>query len=60
MESRVFYLNERLRDKEAEHNKAVAKVIENATDNYKALETEHFKALNSMKEAEEKARNEAK
>ena len=30
MESKVFSLNECLRDKEAEHNKAVAEVMENA------------------------------
>jgi hypothetical protein len=60
MESRVFYLNERLRDKEAKHNKAVAEVMENATANYKALEQEHFLALNNMKEAEERARTEVK
>ncbi len=55
----MFCLNERLRDKEAEHNKAVAEVMENATANYKALEQEHFKTLNNMKEAEERARTEA-
>ena len=55
MESRVFCLNERLRDKEAEHNKALAEVMESATTNYTALEKEHFKALNNMKEAEERA-----
>ncbi len=59
MESRVFSLNERLRDKEAEHNKVVAEVMEKATANYKALEQEHFKTLTNMKEAEEKARTEA-
>jgi hypothetical protein len=58
MESRVFSLNEYLRDKETEHNKVVAEVMENATANYKALEQEHFKALTNMKEAEEKARTE--
>jgi hypothetical protein len=59
MESRVFCLNERLRDKEAEHNKALAEVMESATTNYTALEKEHFKALNNMKEAKERARIEA-
>ena len=54
----MFCPNERLRDKEAEHNKAVVEVMENATANYKALEQEHFLALNNMKEAEEKARTE--
>ena len=60
MEARVFHLNELLKDKKAEHNKAVAEMMENATANYKALEQEHFKALHSMKEAEERARAEAK
>ena len=55
----MFSLNECLRDKESEHNKAVAEVMENATTNYKALEQEHFKALTNMKEVEEKARTEA-
>jgi hypothetical protein len=59
MEARVFHLNELLKDKKAEHNKAVAEVMENATTNYKALEQEHFKALHSMKEAEERARAKA-
>lgn len=59
MEFRAFCLNERLRDKEAEHNKAMAEVMENAMANYTALEKEHFKALNKMKEAEERARTEA-
>jgi polyhydroxyalkanoate synthesis regulator phasin len=48
-----------LKDKEVEHSNAVAEVMENATANYKTLEQEHFKALNNMKEAEERARTEA-
>uniref|UniRef100_A0A2N9GXM0 Uncharacterized protein n=1 Tax=Fagus sylvatica TaxID=28930 RepID=A0A2N9GXM0_FAGSY len=44
---------------EAEHNKAMAEVMESATANYTALEQEHFKALHNMKEAEEKAKTEA-
>ena len=59
MESRVFSLRESLKDKEVEHSKAMAEVMENATANYKALEQKHFKALNNMKEAEERARTEA-
>ncbi len=58
MESRVFCLNEQLRDKVAEHNKALAEVMESATANYAALENKHFKALNNMKEAKERARTE--
>jgi hypothetical protein len=38
MESKVFQLNEHLRDKEVEHNKAMAEVMESATANYMALE----------------------
>ena len=52
----MFCLNECLRDKEAEYNKVMAEVIESVTANYKALEQEHFKALNNMKEVEERAR----
>jgi hypothetical protein len=55
----VFSLSECLKDKEVEHSNAVAEVMENATANYKTLEQEHFKALNNMKEAEERARTEA-
>jgi hypothetical protein len=59
MKSKVFCLNERLRNKKAEHNKVMAEVMESAMANYTALEKEHFKALNKMKEAEERARTEA-
>uniref|UniRef100_A0A2N9HJY9 Uncharacterized protein n=1 Tax=Fagus sylvatica TaxID=28930 RepID=A0A2N9HJY9_FAGSY len=59
MEARVFHLNKRLKNKEAEHNKALAEVMESATANYLALEKEHFNALNNMKKAEERARTEA-
>jgi hypothetical protein len=59
MESRAFELTKRLKDKEAEHIKAMVEVMESATTNYTALEQEHFKAIRNMKKAEEKAKNEA-
>jgi hypothetical protein len=58
MESRVFQPNKRLKDKEAEHIKAMAEVMESATANYTVLEKEHFTAVQNMKEAEEKAKTE--
>jgi hypothetical protein len=59
MESRAFELTKRLKEKEAEHVKAIAMVMENATANYTSLEQEHQKAIHNMKEAEEQARTEA-
>jgi hypothetical protein len=59
MEARVFKMTETLQTKEAEHEKNMAEVLESAASNYKALEEEHFKNLNIMKEAEERARVEA-
>jgi hypothetical protein len=58
MESRVFDLTKLLKDKEAEHCKAMVEVMESATTNYMALEHEHFKALHNMKEVEERAKTE--
>jgi hypothetical protein len=45
MDSRIFQLNKHLKDKEAEHIKAMAEVMESATANYTALEKEHFTAV---------------
>ncbi len=59
MESRVFDLEKDLKGKEAEHTKAMAEVMESATANYTALEQEHLKTINKMKDAEKKARTEA-
>uniref|UniRef100_A0A2N9G992 Uncharacterized protein n=1 Tax=Fagus sylvatica TaxID=28930 RepID=A0A2N9G992_FAGSY len=36
----------------------MSEVLENAANNYKTLEDEHFKNINIMKEAEERARTE--
>jgi hypothetical protein len=55
MESRVQDVEEALKGKEAEHNEAVAEVLEEATANYKKLEMEHHDTINKMKDAEEKA-----
>uniref|UniRef100_A0A2N9GKP0 Uncharacterized protein n=1 Tax=Fagus sylvatica TaxID=28930 RepID=A0A2N9GKP0_FAGSY len=55
----LVMLNERLKDKEAKHNKAMAEVMESATANYTALEQKHFKALHNMKEVEDRAKTEA-
>ena len=53
MEARVFNMAEELQNKDTKHEQNIAKVLENAASNYKALEEEHFKNLNTMKEAEE-------
>uniref|UniRef100_A0A2N9H8Q0 non-specific serine/threonine protein kinase n=2 Tax=Fagus sylvatica TaxID=28930 RepID=A0A2N9H8Q0_FAGSY len=55
----AFELTKCLKEKEAEHVKAIAVVMENATANYTSLEQEHQKAIHNMKEAEEQARTEA-
>ena len=59
METRVFRMTEALQNKDAEHAKSFAEVMENAASNYKSLEEKHFKNLNIMKEAEDRARTEA-
>jgi hypothetical protein len=59
MEARVFNMTEELQNKGAKHEKSMAKVLESAASNYKALEEEHFKNLNTMKEGEERAQTEA-
>ena len=59
MEARVFNMTEELQNKDAKHEKSMAKVLESAASNYKALEEEHFKNLNTMKEGEEWAQTEA-
>ena len=58
MEARVFNMAEELQNKDTKHEQNIAKVLENAAFNYKALEEEHFKNLNTMKEAEEWAQTE--
>ena len=53
MEARVFRMTEALQNKDAEHKNNMAEVLENAATIYKALEDEHFKSINTMKEAKE-------
>ncbi len=52
-------MTESLQNKDAEHAKSMAEVLESAVSNYKTLEEEHFRTLNTMKEAEELARSKA-
>ena len=59
MEFRAFELTKCLKEKKAEYTKAMADVKESATSNYTALEQEHMKTIQKMKDAEEKARAEA-
>ena len=58
MEARFFRLTEKLQKKDVEHEKNMSEVLENAANNYKRLEDEHFKNVNIMKEAEEPTRTE--
>uniref|UniRef100_A0A2N9GQK0 Uncharacterized protein n=1 Tax=Fagus sylvatica TaxID=28930 RepID=A0A2N9GQK0_FAGSY len=57
IEAKVFKMTESLQNKDAEHAKSMAEVLESAVSNYKTLEEEHFRTLNAMKEAEELARS---
>ena len=59
MEAKVFRMTEALQNKDAEHAKNMAEVLESAVSNYKTLEEEHFRTLNTMKEAEELAKSKA-
>ena len=59
MEFRAFELTKCLKEKKAEYTKAMADVKESATSNYTALEQEHMKTIQKMKDAEEKARSES-
>ena len=56
MEARVFRMTEALQNKDVEHAKSLVEVMESAASNYKSLEEEHFKNLNTMKEVEKRAR----
>lgn len=59
MESRVYDLEKDLKRKEAKHTKAMAEALENATNDYAALEKQHHQTIQKMKDAEEKAKVEA-
>uniref|UniRef100_A0A2N9GBP9 Uncharacterized protein n=1 Tax=Fagus sylvatica TaxID=28930 RepID=A0A2N9GBP9_FAGSY len=48
-----------LPNKEAEHEKALSDVMENAAENYGKLEKQLHDTINKMKDAEEKARSES-
>ena len=55
-EARIFGLHQNLKDKEAEHEKALTDVMANAVNNYGTLEKQLLETTNLMKDAEEKAR----
>ena len=48
-----------MKDKEAEHEKALSDVMENLVNNYGNLENQLHETINKMKDAEEKARTES-
>ena len=58
-EARISGFHQHLKDKEAEHEKAMSNMLANATNNYGTLEKKHFELTNLMKDAEEKARTES-
>jgi hypothetical protein len=58
MEARVIRMIDELQKKDVVHEEK-AEVLANATANYKKLEDQHFKNVNLMKEAKERARTEA-
>ena len=45
-----------IKDKDDDHAKAMADVMEDSTASYKKLEQEHHNTINKMKDAKEKAR----
>ncbi len=47
MEAKVYRMTEELQNKDAEHAKSMAEVLESAASNDKSLEEEHFKNLNT-------------
>ena len=59
MESWIYDLDKIITDKDDDHAKAMADVVEESTANYKKLEKEHHDTINKMKDAEEKAKAEA-
>ena len=59
MESRLHDVEQILKEKDDNHAKAMAEVVENATANYAVLEKKHHETINLMKDAKEKARTEA-
>ena len=59
MKARISGLHQSLKDKEAEHEKALSDVMANAANNYGTLEKQLFETTNLMKDAEEKTRTES-
>uniref|UniRef100_A0A2N9GKP3 Uncharacterized protein n=1 Tax=Fagus sylvatica TaxID=28930 RepID=A0A2N9GKP3_FAGSY len=58
-EARAFDLHKRLKEKEAEHTKAMSDVLADVANNYGILEKKRFETINQIKEVEEKARTES-
>uniref|UniRef100_A0A2N9IAX9 Uncharacterized protein n=1 Tax=Fagus sylvatica TaxID=28930 RepID=A0A2N9IAX9_FAGSY len=59
VEARISGLHQSMKDKEAEHQKTLSDVMENAANNYGNLEKQLHETINLMKDAEEKARTES-
>uniref|UniRef100_A0A2N9I9E1 Uncharacterized protein n=1 Tax=Fagus sylvatica TaxID=28930 RepID=A0A2N9I9E1_FAGSY len=55
VEFKAYELTKCLKDQEAEHTKAMAEVMQSTTANYAALEHEHLRTIQKMKDAKEKA-----
>jgi rubrerythrin len=58
-EDRIAGLLRDIKEKEAEHAKALSDVMEGAAENYGKLEKQLHDTINQMKDAEEKARSES-
>ena len=58
-EDRIAGLLRDIKNKEAEHEKALSDVMENAAEDYAKLEKQLHDTINKMKAAEEKARSES-
>ena len=58
-EDRIADLLRDIKNKEAEHEKALSDVMENAAEDYAKLEKQLHDTINKIKDAEEKARSES-
>jgi hypothetical protein len=54
VEARISGLHQSMKEKEAEHEKALSDVMTNAANNYGTLEKQLFETTNLMKDVEEK------